>query len=218
MDGGLRERKKARTRDRLVEVALMLFEARGFDAVTVEEIADAAFVSPRTFYRYFGSKEAVLYDDQDELLALLRGTILDHPADEPPLAAVQAGVVVLARNATASGDRHLRRARLGQETEGLGHYQRTVMQPQCEEVLAASVAQRLGVDVDTDVRPRLLAGVGLAVMASLSHSWVNAGGLVDLEALVTQRFADLAGLVNEAAGPMATQMPARQGPTSVDTA
>lgn len=216
VDGGLRERKKARTRDRLVEVALTLFEVRGFDEVTVEEIADAAFVSPRTFYRYFGSKEAVLYNDQDELLALLRATILEHPADGSPWAAVQAGVLVMAQNATASRDRHLRRARLGQQTEGLGHYQRVVMQPLCEEVIAIALADRLDVDVDIDVRPRLLAGVGLAVMASLSHSWINADGLVDLEALVAQRFADLAGLAAEPGN--ATRASMRHGPGRTGTA
>ncbi|WP_433713624.1 TetR family transcriptional regulator [Nocardia sp. CA-084685] len=57
---GLRERKKQQTRLRIIEVALDLCDAQGFDATTVEQIADRADVSPRTINRYFDSKEAII--------------------------------------------------------------------------------------------------------------------------------------------------------------
>ena len=65
----LRDRKKAATMHRVQEVAVGLFEEHGFDAVTVEQVAAAAEVSPSTVYRYFGTKEGLaLHDEHDDVL------------------------------------------------------------------------------------------------------------------------------------------------------
>ena len=70
---GLRECKKATTMHRIQAVALDLFERHGFDAVSIEQVADAAEVSPSTVYRYFGTKEGLVIHDEydDRVLELL---------------------------------------------------------------------------------------------------------------------------------------------------
>lgn len=124
---GLRERKKRRTRRAIQQVALDLFEKQGFDATTVEQIADAAEISPSTFFNYFPSKEDVVaFDEYDPILfEVLRS----RPPDEPPLEKVRhmmlhAAVplmerdkdLVLKRTRIAFGVPSLR-ARLWQETD-----------------------------------------------------------------------------------------------------
>ena len=87
---GLRERKKARTRAAIREHAMRLFQEQGYPATTIEQIADAAEVSPSTFFRYFPTKEdVVLADDLDpELFQVLRA----QPEQLSLLAAVGAAI------------------------------------------------------------------------------------------------------------------------------
>lgn len=85
---GLRERKKAKTRAAIQEHALRLFAQRGYDATSVEDIAEAAEVSPSTFFRYFPTKEdVVLYDPFDPILI---EAFRRQPADLSPIAAMRA--------------------------------------------------------------------------------------------------------------------------------
>ena len=82
---GLRERKKARTREALHDAAMDLFSRQGFDGTTVEEIADACEVSPRTFFRYFPTKEDVLFGDSEQRSTALIETLAAQPLDLAPL-------------------------------------------------------------------------------------------------------------------------------------
>ena len=84
---GLRERKKAKTRAAIQAQALRLFREQGYHETTVEQIADAAEVSPSTFFRYFPTKEdVVLYDDFDPRMV---AALLAQPAKLRPVAALR---------------------------------------------------------------------------------------------------------------------------------
>ena len=89
---GLRERKKARTRAAIREHALRLFREQGFYATTIEQIADAAEVSPATFFRYFPTKEDVVLQDDFDVISL--AALRTQPPELGPIAAFRAAAAV----------------------------------------------------------------------------------------------------------------------------
>jgi AcrR family transcriptional regulator len=87
--GELRESKKRETRQRISDVATELFFARGFDAVTVEEIAAAAHVSKMTVFNYFTRKEDLLFDREDEMKRLSSEALRERPKGQSPIDALR---------------------------------------------------------------------------------------------------------------------------------
>jgi len=87
---GLRERKKLRLRQEISDVATRLFAERGFEQVTLSEIAAAADVSVKTIFNHFGSKEDLYFDRSDELRAALVGAIAGRPPGITVLGALHA--------------------------------------------------------------------------------------------------------------------------------
>ena len=167
---GLRERKKARTRAAIREHAFRLFREQGYDATTVEQIADAAEVSPSTFFRYFPTKEDVVLQDDLDLLWL--EAIQQQPPEVGPIAALRAGV-------------HAAFARMGEdewaqlrETTELVMAVPAVRGRMLEEMarttqaLAEAVAERSGRDPG-DFAVRALAG---AVVGVAMAAWFDQGG------------------------------------------
>ncbi|WP_244335661.1 TetR/AcrR family transcriptional regulator [Streptomyces seoulensis] len=77
----LRDRKRRQTRERIIETAFALFRERGFDAVTVDEIAQRAEIGRTTFFRYFGDKQEVVFSTEDDFLHALTAAMRDVPAE-----------------------------------------------------------------------------------------------------------------------------------------
>lgn len=156
---GLRERKKQRTREVLVDLALELFTADGFDATTLDRLCDAADVSKRTFFRMFAGKEEVALaplHDMWRALATRLGSPAFEPARDEPVFAVLAGE--LAATITAVGDAEwTRRAalagRLADSTPSVAAFGLGFCEATTREVIDV-VAARSGTGAG-DVRLRL---------------------------------------------------------------
>ncbi|MBN9511290.1 MAG: TetR family transcriptional regulator [Alphaproteobacteria bacterium] len=86
----LRELKKQRTRKHIIDIAAALFHERGFEAVTVAEIAQAAEVGEQTVYNYFTTKEGLVFDEADAFVNRVSSMILEAPQDQPLMAAIRA--------------------------------------------------------------------------------------------------------------------------------
>ncbi len=165
---GLRERKKAKTRAAIREHALRLIREQGYDATTVEQIAEAAEVSPSTFFRYYPTKEDVVLQDDMDLLWI--DALRAQPAELSPIAAMRSALHEAFANMSEADMMVLRqtmdlaaipavRARM------LDELARTT------EVLASAIADRSG-RADDDFAVRTVAGavLGVAMAAWFTES------------------------------------------------
>ncbi len=89
MTEGIRERKRRETLARIAETGLRLFMAKGYENTTLEEIAEAAGISRRTFFYYFKSKEEIILVWQTASVEYIRSAVLAQPSDQTPLEADQ---------------------------------------------------------------------------------------------------------------------------------
>lgn len=163
---GRRERKKLRTREQLVDAAFELFEKKGFEATSIEEIADAVDVSSRTFFRYFGSKEDVVLTFQDEMMATMLQALTERPPDEPIMTAMRKTAVRLIRAGEAGtsgldGKRFACMQLLMEDSPAV--MSRSLEHTQKKHAdLAALIASRMGVDPADDLRPIVVAATAMA--------------------------------------------------------
>ncbi|MEU7394208.1 TetR family transcriptional regulator [Streptomyces albogriseolus] len=184
---GLRERKKQRTRDALVRAALDLIARRGYDGTTVDDIAAAVDVSQRTFFRYFASKEEVALFVPRLAEQQIAEAVRARPRDEAPLEALRRAVldswdaINEAVGRLVPVELHMRVYRVIESTPALlaAHLRRSA---ELEEELAGIIAEREGLDVDTDPRPRILVAAFGGVIRVAERRW-SAGDDLSTEAL-----------------------------------
>lgn len=196
-DAGLRERKKQRTRCALIDAAFALFSRKGFDATTVDEIADAVDVSPRTFFRYFTSKEEVALSQLDEQLAVLLRLLATRPADEPVLTAMHRAMVEVVRDCE-DGTNGFDAARFA-SVQSLVASSPALAAHSLEQgaarlaELSTLIGARMGVDPATDPRPYLVASVGICAVQTAVTAWHGADPAAKSSELVDKAFR----LINE---------------------
>jgi AcrR family transcriptional regulator len=191
--GGLRERKKARTREALQEAAMGLFTRQGFDRTTVEEIADACEVSPRTFFRYFPTKEDVLFADADTRRDCLLAVLAEQPADMPTFAVLEAAMRALAANYRDDRAALVARFKVVQESPQLQAY-KAEHQHGWEAAVVDVLERRTEVHGNPVAREelQLLTAVATAAMRVSLDVWVAEPDGPDLDVLLGRAFASLA--------------------------
>lgn len=191
---GLRDRKKHRTRVAIEDAALDLFERQGYDATTVEQVAERAEVSTTTFFRYFPTKAEVVLSDQGQKLPALHQAILDRPAGESDLDAVRHAVLEawVAEIDPARTARRAQAVAAAPVLQGLS-YQNGI---RWLEVFTDALARRRGRRRPDD-RSVLAARVVLSVLGSAVEGWMADGCVGDLAAAVDRRFDLMAELGGE---------------------
>jgi AcrR family transcriptional regulator len=186
----LRERKKLATRRALRRAALDLVAERGFAHVTVEDIAEAADVSPRTFFNYFPSKEAAVFGSDTGRTEALRLRLIQQSPGESALEALR---VVLIDEARARSEElrelgsdpasQLQRMKASHQDPHLSAA-RAAHMAMVECVVADALAERLGADPEQDPYPLLLAMAAMGMMRAAMSFWASSGGAVPLDQLV----------------------------------
>jgi AcrR family transcriptional regulator len=188
----LQERKQEVVRQELSRVAWELFRRKGYEATTVAEIARAAGVSRRTFFRYYATKDDLVTETSDELAEEVLGAMARRPAKEPPLVAIRHSLVPAIERRLVREEHSRGIIRLLRESRSL---RRAMLErhARMEERLAAQLAGRLGIDPATDSRPALLAFLARALMDTAFNVWYDQRR-TDVAALVDELFEELRGL------------------------
>jgi TetR/AcrR family transcriptional regulator, regulator of mycofactocin system len=174
-------RRRSTTPEHITDVALELFTARGFAEVSVDDVAHASGIARRTLFRYYASKNAILWGDFDAHLAHLQ-ELLDKVDPRVRMGeALRAALLAFNTFDERETVRHRRRMRVILETAELQAYSMT-MYAGWREVMAGFVAGRLGVTT-TDPLPRTVAWTMLGVALSAYEHWLSDESVALPEAL-----------------------------------
>jgi AcrR family transcriptional regulator len=201
---GLRERKKLRTRATLIDAAVELCNHKGFDNTTVEQIAAIADVSPRTFSRYFPTKDAVALALVDEILDRVAAELDRLPPDLNQLEAILAAYLAMAEAAKNPGPDDLPVERVMCIVRILltSSTLRQVSVDYRADAVDVAVARRMGVGLD-DRRLKLVSALWSAVIMTALNDvadevvdWQHLS-IDDLTGRLEATFADFVGLVGD---------------------
>ncbi|MET4643060.1 AcrR family transcriptional regulator [Streptomyces atratus] len=180
---GLRERKKLKTRMAIRRSTYRLIAEQGYDAITIEQIAEAAEVSPSTVFRYFATKEDIVLTDEYDLL--MEAAIRNRPADEPPLQSMRFVVTETLATLLATEEEEVRRrTRLMVEVPAIRARLSETMSDTAK-MLARVLADRSGRSAD-DLAVRVFVAAVLGALREVTLYWGEHGQEGDLIAMVNQ--------------------------------
>lgn len=189
----LRYRATRAVRAEIATIAVRLFLEQGFEKTTVDQIAAEAGLSRASFFRYFGSKEDVVFGHLGELGQRVADALAARPADEPAWQALRRAFDLLITQRLAYPDEGLALSRMLHDTPSLQARQ-LGKQLGWQDLLAPEVARRLGVpDEPYDPRPRALVAAALGCLNVAVDVWTATDGTVPLADLVDQAMGAVAG-------------------------
>lgn len=188
---GLRARKKLKVRRDLVTAALRLFDERGSDATTIDDIVDAADVSRRTFFRYFRSKDDVYLVDPERTLAIIRAELRARHPGEPILDAIRRTLAAIARDYAADAELARLQYVVGLKEPRLAAHG-YVYQVRWEDALTDAVAADTGENPATGGRSRVVAHVTVGAVRSALSAWLAGDGTADPVGIMMDTF-DMVG-------------------------
>jgi len=185
--GGARERKRAETRRRVTDAGICLFIERGYEATTVEEIAQAAGISRRTFFHHFKSKDDILLSLQSGMGEMIADAVRNAPADATPLNAVRDALVSVCAAVPADDmieiDRLMRTSESVQARKQAGYVQH-------EEALFAALRDRWP-EAERAAGLRLVAVLAMGAVRLATDAFAREGGARSMDDLLRQSFAAL---------------------------
>lgn len=193
---GLRERKKRATRRSIARAALRLAQEVGPDGVTIDAIAHAADVAPRTVFNHFASKDDAILNVVSTSADAIREHFAARPHDEPVLLSLRAVLVDASEQLVDDLGDWRQRVRLVREHPASLYPRYAAWFTSIEQALLELVADRLGADTDTDVRPALLVATAIAAVRVATDTWETSDRSVQLDELIDEAFGLLGrGLV-----------------------
>jgi AcrR family transcriptional regulator len=185
----LQERKQRLVRAELAELAVGPLLERGFNAVTIDDLAKAAGISRRTFFRYFETKEDVVtcaFDEAgDELVRVFR----ERPTDELPLVSLRTAIVQVIHGFARDPARARALMRLIRDTDAL-RARFLIRQDDWREQLTAAITERMPKDPKTPMLARLIATVSMGTVDAAMTAWAESNAR-ELDAVADEAFAAL---------------------------
>lgn len=166
---GLRERKRADTHARIQAEAMRLFIERGFEATTLDDVAEAAFLSRRTLFHYFESKEEIVLSHTAALPDAIAEAVAHLPADAPLLELVEGALVEMVTRYQTPQLRAL--ARLIRDTPTLSAGDQAKYD-KVERALAKALANRKDVPED-DIACRVAAATAIGILKLAVEAWLS---------------------------------------------
>ena len=174
------ERKKAKVRGAIIRAAVDLFERHGFDRTTVDEIAATAEISTRTFFRYFPTKEAVMFPYHAAYVEQFRCLLREQPG--PPLEAVRGALEAMAAVYTAARDEHLRHQRIISSSPALVAHS-VAYDAEWEAAIADAWRNGHRRGARAERQARLIAGIVMGAINAVMATWYEGGCREDLATL-----------------------------------